>query len=144
VFTRTRFKLLNRSNLHNKVLWLLVLNFTGSPIHPPPSRCSQTLPRIFFFSLAPAPSAPSPSRRSASASPTAVAELSLPGLVRALHLPLPHPSSSRSARHGHAQLSSCSSPWPSRPLVVELGFELSSHGCLLHCVVVQLTQPHAR
>jgi hypothetical protein len=35
VFTRTRFKLLSRSNLHNKVLWLLVLNFTGSPIHPP-------------------------------------------------------------------------------------------------------------
>jgi hypothetical protein len=31
----TRFKLLSRSNLHNKVLWLLVLNFTGSPIHPP-------------------------------------------------------------------------------------------------------------
>jgi hypothetical protein len=33
---RTRFKLLSRSNLHNKVLWLLVLNFTGSPIHPLP------------------------------------------------------------------------------------------------------------
>jgi hypothetical protein len=40
VFTRTTFKLLSRSNLHNQVLWLLVLNFTGSPIHPP-SRCSQ-------------------------------------------------------------------------------------------------------
>jgi hypothetical protein len=40
MFTRTRFKLLRRSNLHNKVLWLLVLNFTGSPFHPP-SRCSQ-------------------------------------------------------------------------------------------------------
>jgi hypothetical protein len=40
MFTRTRFKLLSRSNLHNKALWLLVLNFTGSPIHPP-SRCSQ-------------------------------------------------------------------------------------------------------
>jgi hypothetical protein len=40
VFTRTRFKLLSRSNFHNQVLWLLVLNFTGSPIHPP-SRCSQ-------------------------------------------------------------------------------------------------------
>jgi hypothetical protein len=36
MFTRTRLKLLSRSNLHNKVLWLLVLNFTGSPIHPPP------------------------------------------------------------------------------------------------------------
>jgi hypothetical protein len=35
VFTRTHFKLLSRSNLHNKALWLLVLNFTGSPIHPP-------------------------------------------------------------------------------------------------------------
>jgi hypothetical protein len=35
VFTRTRFKLLSRSNLHNKVLWLLVLNFTGSPIRSP-------------------------------------------------------------------------------------------------------------
>jgi hypothetical protein len=35
VFTRTHFKLLSCSNLHNKVLWLLVLNFTGSPIHPP-------------------------------------------------------------------------------------------------------------
>jgi hypothetical protein len=31
---------LSRSNFHNQVLWLLVLNFTGSPIHPP-SRCSQ-------------------------------------------------------------------------------------------------------
>jgi hypothetical protein len=27
---------LSRSNVHNQVLWLLVLNFTGSPIHPPP------------------------------------------------------------------------------------------------------------
>jgi hypothetical protein len=35
MFKRTRLKLLSRSNLHNKVLWLLVLNFTGSPIHPP-------------------------------------------------------------------------------------------------------------
>jgi hypothetical protein len=35
VFTRARFKLLSRSNFHNQVLWLLVLNFTGSPIHPP-------------------------------------------------------------------------------------------------------------
>jgi hypothetical protein len=35
MFTRTRFKLLSRSNFHNIVLWLLVLNFTGSPIHPP-------------------------------------------------------------------------------------------------------------
>jgi hypothetical protein len=26
---------LSRSNFHNQVLWLLVLNFTGSPIHPP-------------------------------------------------------------------------------------------------------------
>jgi hypothetical protein len=41
VVTRTRFKLLSHSNLHNKVLWLLVLNFIGSPIHPPPSRCSE-------------------------------------------------------------------------------------------------------
>jgi hypothetical protein len=35
VFTRTSFKLLSRSNFHNQVLWLLVLNFIGSPIHPP-------------------------------------------------------------------------------------------------------------
>jgi hypothetical protein len=35
LFARTRLKLLNRSNLHNKVLWLLVLNFIGSPVHPP-------------------------------------------------------------------------------------------------------------
>jgi hypothetical protein len=35
MFTRTRFKLLSHSNLHNNVLWLLELNFTGSPIHPP-------------------------------------------------------------------------------------------------------------
>jgi hypothetical protein len=35
VHKNSRFKLLSCSNLHNKVLWLLVLNFTGSPIHPP-------------------------------------------------------------------------------------------------------------
>jgi hypothetical protein len=35
VHKNSRFKLLSSSNLHNKVLWLLVLNFTGSPIHPP-------------------------------------------------------------------------------------------------------------
>jgi hypothetical protein len=35
MFTRTSFKILSRSNLRNKVVWLLVLNFTGSPIHPP-------------------------------------------------------------------------------------------------------------
>jgi hypothetical protein len=46
VVTRTRFTLLSRSNLHNKVLWLLVLNFTGSPINPP-SRCSQLVSESF-------------------------------------------------------------------------------------------------
>jgi hypothetical protein len=45
LFTRTRFKLLSRSNLHNKVLWLLVLNFTGSPIHPPLGALTTTLHR---------------------------------------------------------------------------------------------------
>jgi hypothetical protein len=49
VVTRTRFKLLSHSNLHNKVLWLLVLNFIGSPIHPP-SRCSQLVSESFSSS----------------------------------------------------------------------------------------------
>jgi hypothetical protein len=29
----------------NKFLWLKFEVFTGSPIHPPPSRCSQELPK---------------------------------------------------------------------------------------------------
>jgi hypothetical protein len=45
VFTGTSFNLLSRSNFHNQVLWLLVLNFIGSPIHPP-SRCSQLHAKI--------------------------------------------------------------------------------------------------
>jgi hypothetical protein len=44
LFARTRLKLLSRSNLHNKVLWLLVLNFTGSPIHPPIGALNSTHP----------------------------------------------------------------------------------------------------
>jgi hypothetical protein len=32
---KNSFQALSRSNFHNQVLWLLVLNFTGSPIHPP-------------------------------------------------------------------------------------------------------------
>jgi hypothetical protein len=49
VFTRTRFKLLSRSNLRNKVLWLLVLNFYRITYSPPlyvlsPVRCGTGLP----------------------------------------------------------------------------------------------------
>jgi hypothetical protein len=53
VFTRTRFKLLSRSNLHNKVLWLLVLFFTGSPIHPPLGALSRVMPHVLRAQLFP-------------------------------------------------------------------------------------------
>jgi hypothetical protein len=54
VFTRTNFKLLSRSNFHNQVLWLLVLNFTGSPIHPPLGALKSTDTELVKWSGAPA------------------------------------------------------------------------------------------
>jgi hypothetical protein len=40
VFTRTRFKLLSRTNTYNYFLWLLVFDFYRMT-YSPPSRCSQ-------------------------------------------------------------------------------------------------------
>jgi hypothetical protein len=79
----------------NQVLWIKFQVFTGSHIHPPPSRCSQPLtavgPSSFWQTAPPSPSAPAvpPAPVAPSAPPWLSSRLLLPPPTSTSSLPSP-------------------------------------------------------